>query len=107
VLPGGAVDLVHGGSAQTISLPAKPEGLEVGRDGRVLITTEGTSNSDQVNSLLVLDPSNHNGQQVQPVAFAPLTPSPLPKTSLARPVTVFRGKLIRTPDGASSSDSAR
>jgi len=96
------IDLGRGTGTQTISLSAKPEGLEVGRDGRVLVTTEGASSSDQVNSLLLFDPGNVYGQQLQPVPFAPPppTPSPLPKASIGRPVTVFRGKLIRTPDGA-------
>jgi len=85
----------------TVSLPASPEGVEVGADGRVLITTQGTSTTDQVNSLLLYDPTASQGQQVTPVTFAPPppTPSPLPATTIGRPVTTFRGKLIRTPDG--------
>ncbi|MBI2685787.1 MAG: hypothetical protein HYX27_05690 [Acidobacteria bacterium] len=96
------IDLGSGVLTQTIRLPAKPEGLEAGRDGRVLITTEGTSSTDQVHSLLLFDPRQGQGQQVQPVAFAPPppTPSPLQPVFLARPLTVFRGKLMRTPDGA-------
>jgi DNA-binding beta-propeller fold protein YncE len=95
------IDLSIGAAGQSISLSAKPEGLEVGFDGRVLITTEGTSSDDRVNSLLLFDPSSR-GQQVQPIAFAPPppTPSPLTKATLPRPTTVFRGKLIRTPDGS-------
>ncbi|MBI1789987.1 MAG: hypothetical protein HYR60_20850, partial [Acidobacteria bacterium] len=87
--------------AQTVTLAAKPEGVEVGADGRVLITTQGTSTTDQINSLLLFDRTQSQGQQVTPVSFAPPppTPSPLPATILARPVTTFRGKLLRTPDG--------
>jgi DNA-binding beta-propeller fold protein YncE len=71
----------------------------VGNDGRVLITTEGTSTTDTVESLLLYD--RRAGQQVSTISFAPppTTPSPLPPTTIGRPVTSFRGKLIRTPDG--------
>ncbi|MBI1787905.1 MAG: hypothetical protein HYR60_10195, partial [Acidobacteria bacterium] len=95
------IDLQLGSVAQTVTLAAKPEGVEVGADGRVLITTQGTSTTDQINSLLLFDRTQSQGQQVTPVSFAPPppTPSPLPATILARPVTTFRGKLLRTPDG--------
>ena len=96
------IDLAHGSVSQTVALPAKPEGVEVGQDGRVLISTEGTSTTDSVNSLVLFDRAQSSGQQVTSISFAPppATPSPLPATTLTRPVTTFRGKLIRTPDGA-------
>jgi len=86
---------------QTVSLTASPEGLEVGADGRVLITTNGTSTTDTVNSLLIFDRSLQSGQQVQAVSFAPppSTPTTLPRVMAARGTTTFRGKLVRTPDG--------
>ncbi len=95
------IDLNTNAVIQTVALSVKPEGLEAGADGRVLITTQGTSTTDQINSLLILDPSVQQGQQVMPVAFPPPPPTPtgLPLVTLARPVTTFRGKLIRTPDG--------
>jgi len=87
---------------QMVSLSAKPEGVQVGGDGRVLITTQGTSSTDQVNSLLLFDSAQQQDHQVMPVAFAPPppTPSPLPAVTPGRPITTFRGKLIRTPDGS-------
>jgi DNA-binding beta-propeller fold protein YncE len=87
---------------QTVSLPAKPEGVEVGADGRVLITTNGTSTTDTVNSLLIFDRSLQSSQQVQPVSFAPppSTPTTLPRVTATRGTTTFRGKLVRTPDGS-------
>ncbi len=96
------IDLDADRVVQTVALPAKPEGVEVGADGRVLITTQGTSSTDQINSLVLFDPSGQQGQQVTPVSFAPPPPTPsgLPAVTLGRPVTTFRGKLIRTPDGA-------
>src|SRR5581483_7937267 len=86
---------------QTVSLTANPEGVEVGADGRVLITTNGTSTTDTVNSLLIFDRSLQSGQQLQSVSFAPppSTPTTLPRVTAARGTTTFRGKLVRTPDG--------
>jgi DNA-binding beta-propeller fold protein YncE len=86
----------------TVSLSANPEGVAVGADGRVLITTNGTSTTDQVNSLLLYDPAASQGAEVTPVSFAPppSTPTALGTTVATRPLTTFRGKLARTPDGA-------
>ena len=79
-----------------------PEGVEVGADGRVLITTQGTSSTDQITSLFTYDPRQTTGQQLTPVCLPPPppTPSPLSPITIGRPTTTFRGKLIRTPDGA-------
>lgn len=87
--------------AQSVALPAKPEGVEVGVDGRVLIATEGTSSTDLITSLLIYDRQQSGGQQVAAVPFPPPppTPSPLTPVVIGRPTTTFRGKLIRTPDG--------
>lgn len=96
------IDLSRGDYvSQTVALSAKPEGLAVGADGRVVITTEGTSTTDQINSLLLFDPTQAAGQQVTPVPFPPPppTPSPLNAVVIGRPTTTFRGKLERTPDG--------
>jgi DNA-binding beta-propeller fold protein YncE len=95
------IDLRVGFTQQVISLSAVPEGVEVGADGRVLITTQGTSTTDQINSLLLFDPRQTQGAQVSPVPFPPppATPSPLTPITIGRPTTTFRGKLIRTPDG--------
>ena len=96
------VDLASGVVSQTVTLPAKPEGVEVGADGRVLISTEGASSTDTVNSLVLFDRYQQQGSQVTSISFAPppATPSPLPANPLTRPLTTFRGKLIRTPDGS-------
>ncbi|MCZ2151273.1 MAG: hypothetical protein LC126_26305 [Bryobacterales bacterium] len=94
------VDLNTNLTAQTVTLPAKPEGVEVGVDGRVLITTEGTGSNNLNNTLLTFDPTQVQQNQVQPVQFPPPPPTPtgIP-TVLTRIITSFRGKLIRTPDG--------
>jgi DNA-binding beta-propeller fold protein YncE len=89
-----------GNLRQNISLPAKPEGVEVGADGRVLISTQGSGTGNLANTLLIYDGSQTSGQQVIPVAFPPPPPTPSQLPALfARPVTQFRGKLQRTPDG--------
>ncbi|MBI4875957.1 MAG: beta-propeller fold lactonase family protein, partial [Acidobacteria bacterium] len=95
------VDLNRDSVVRTVALSAKPEGLEAGIDGRVLISTEGTSSTDQINSLLLYDSRQSQESQVTPVAFPPppATPSPLATVTIGRPTTTFRGKLMRTPDG--------
>ncbi|MCC7154475.1 MAG: hypothetical protein IT161_07855 [Bryobacterales bacterium] len=94
------IDLNTNQPVQTVSLPARPEGVEAGYDGRVLISTEGTGTNNLVNTLLIYD-RLQTGQQVIPVQFPPPppTPSQLPPAGGTRPVTLFRGKLVRTPDG--------
>lgn len=85
---------------QTVTLPARPEGVEVGADGRVLISTQGTGAGNLNNTLLIFDQTQTQQNQVQPVQFPPPPPTPTGAPAvLARPVTTFRGKLIRTPDG--------
>lgn len=89
-----------GNVSQTVTLPGRPEGVEVGVDGRVLISTEGTGTNSLANTLVIYDRLQSSGQQVIAVQFPP--PPPTPTTIpvlIARPVTQFRGKLQRTPDG--------
>lgn len=93
------IDLGQQVVTETVSLSAKPSGVEVGNDGRVLISTEGTSTTDSVNSLLLYD--RLATTQVTAISFGPppTTPTTLGTVTIGRPVTTFRGKLIRTPDG--------
>jgi len=96
------IDLGSRSVVNTISLPARPEGVEVGADGRVLITTGGTGPNSSQNTLLVFDPfQSQQTSQVQAVPFPPPPPTPpgVPGVSTGRPVTTWRGKLLRTPDG--------
>ena len=93
------IDLNSRGVRSTVNIPAKPEGVEVGADGRALICTQGTGGSTN-NVLYILDLSQPIGQQVTAVSFPPPAPTPtgLPPVQV-RPTTTFRGKLQRTPDG--------
>ena len=96
------IDLGIGiGNVQTtVTLPARPEGVEVGADGRVVISTQGTGTNNLSNTLLIYDRNQANGQQVFAVQFPPPPPTPTGLPPLfARPTTQFRGKLQRTPDG--------
>ncbi|MBI4908602.1 MAG: hypothetical protein HY820_33590 [Acidobacteria bacterium] len=94
------IDLELGGVVQTVSLPAKPEGIEVGVDGRVLISTGGTGTNNTNNTLLLFDRTQTSQNQVQPVQFPPPPPTPAGQpVATTRIITPFRGKLIRTPDG--------
>ena len=89
---------------QTVSLPASPDGVEVGADGRALITTAGTSTTTSIQSLYIFDYSAAATQQLKPVQFSPpqATPHAAPRHADS-PETTFRGKLARTPDGLSLS----
>src|SRR4051812_21591195 len=87
--------------SQTVSLPARPEGVATGIDGRALITTQGTGTNNALNTLLIYDSRQIQGQQVISVPSPPQisTPAPLPAVFVGRPATAFPGKLLRTPDG--------
>jgi DNA-binding beta-propeller fold protein YncE len=98
------IDLGYGIGTQvaSVTLPAKPEGVEVGSDGRVLISTQGSSTSNLQNVLLIYDRSQAAQAQVTAVNFPPppSTPQNLAQLFTQRPQTLFRGKLVRTPDGS-------
>jgi len=95
------IDLGTRNVVQTLSLPARPEGVAVGADGRVLISTQGTGVGNLQNTLLIYDRNQAVSQQILPVQYAPPppTPSPLPAVTLPRPISPIRTRLIATPDG--------
>ena len=95
------IDLGTRSVTQTVTLAARPEGVQVGNDGRVLITTQGTGVGNTQNTLLIFDRLQQPSFQVQPVQVPPPapTPTPLPAVFQGRPITTFRGKLTRTPSG--------
>jgi DNA-binding beta-propeller fold protein YncE len=90
-----------GGTVGAVALPAQPEGVAVGLDGRVVISTDGSSTTSTVNTLLIYDGTQANAQQVLAVQFPPaaVTPPTLSAPTFPRPTTQFNGKLQRTPDG--------
>jgi hypothetical protein len=97
------IDLSSGRVVQSVVLPAIPQGVEVGNDGRVLIALLGNGVVSGVpqNTLLIFDPTLSGGQQLLPVTVPalPTTPAPLPPSTFTRPTKIFTGSLMRTPDG--------
>ncbi|MGB7721096.1 MAG: hypothetical protein WBL65_14415 [Bryobacteraceae bacterium] len=97
------IDLNRGMVTQTVALTSAPQGVEVGADGRALISMVGTGVVSGVpqGTLAVYDQNQSAGSQVQyvNVPALPTTPAPLPAPTLTRPTTTFSGKLLRTPDG--------
>ena len=94
------IDLSLGRTVSTQTLKAAPQGVEVGADGTVLVSTLGTGvvAGQAQNVLAMYDPANQQMLDV-PVPALPTTPAPLPATTLTRPTLTFTGRLLRTPDG--------
>lgn len=90
-----------GNVVNTVSLPAKPQGVEVGNDGRAVICTDGSGTSSTANTLLIYDGTQPAAYQVLAVPFPPPPATP-PSLQLlvAKATTQFNGKLLRTPDGS-------
>ncbi len=94
------IDLSQNAVIASVVLPSTPQGVEVGADGRVLVSMLGTSATTGV--LSIYDPTQSSSQQLQPVTVPalPSAPAPLPPTTLTRPVRTFSGTLKRTADGS-------
>jgi DNA-binding beta-propeller fold protein YncE len=88
-----------GSVISTVSLPAKPQGVEVGFDGRVLICTDGSGTTSTSNTLLIYDGTQASGAQVLAVVFPPAPSTPPSLATLTARNTSFYGKLRRTTDG--------
>ncbi len=83
-----------------VSLPAKPEGIAVGGDGRVLISTIGTGAGNASNTLLIWDPSATTTVSLAAVPLAPPPPlSPLLPAPSGRVFLTNRSQLVPTWDG--------
>lgn len=83
-----------------IALPAKPEGIAVGGDERVLVTTIGSGAGNAQNVLLIYDPSVDDPAAA--LSAVPMAPPP-PQSPQLPPVT---GKVAQTSRGnlAASAD---
>ena len=97
------IDLTKDQVVQSVVLPSIPQGVEVGNDGRALVSMLGTGVVSGIpqGTLAVFDRTLSAGQQLLPVTVPalPTTPAPLPATTLTRPTKIFTGSLLRTPDG--------
>ncbi len=84
-----------------VALPAKPQGVEVGYDGKVVIATDGSGTGSANNTLLVYDSTQASGAQLLAVLFppAPATPPTLTAPAANRLTSTFHSKLQRTQDG--------
>jgi uncharacterized protein (TIGR03437 family) len=84
-----------------VSLSAKPEGVAVGHDERVLVSTIGTGTGNLADVLLLYDPSVTTTTSVSNISVTPGPPTPpqLPPPS-GRPFLESRGQLLASPDGS-------
>ncbi len=91
------VDLDTQSVVNRVSLPAKPEGIAVGSDGKALISTIGNSGQ---NILLIFDPNATTTNNLASVSIAPPAPAnpTLPPPS-GRIVLSNHSQLKSTPDG--------
>src|SRR5262249_55814759 len=65
------VDLDAAQVVNRVTLPAKPEGVAVGNDERVLISTIGSGTGNLSNVLLLYDPNAQNSSPVMNIAVTP------------------------------------
>jgi len=84
-----------------VSLPARPEGVAAGSDGRVLISTTGSGTNGAANVLLLYDPSPNAAVPLTNISVVPATPTPptLPPPS-GRPFLASHSQLTATRDGS-------
>ena len=96
------IDLDQLAVTSRIALPARPEGVAVGADERVVITTVGTGVQNLNNVLLIYDPfAADNGSSLIAVAVPPPPPAnPLaPPNNFNRPALTNRSFLETSRDG--------
>ncbi|MBI1790873.1 MAG: PD40 domain-containing protein, partial [Acidobacteria bacterium] len=93
------IDLDTSTVVRRINLPAKPEGVAAGADGRALITTIGTGQGNAFNNLLIYDPSAAAGNEITGVPIVAPPPAPPVAPPLGRPAYSTRSALQATNDG--------
>jgi uncharacterized protein (TIGR03437 family) len=101
---GAVLDVVDLGALTVtarVTLPAKPEGVAVGSDGRVLISTTGSGTGGAANVLLLYDPSPDASAVLVPISVVPAAPTPptVPPPS-GRPFLATHSQLVATRDGS-------
>src|SRR4051794_12965315 len=95
------IDLDTMAVTRTVSLPAKPEGVAVGADERVLISTIGTGANNLSNVLLTFDPGASASNSLEAVQITPAAPgSPLLPAPSGRLFLASRSQLLASKDGS-------
>ena len=95
------IDLTALTVATRISLPAKPEGVAVGADGRALISTTGSGTTGATNVLLIYDPSPNAASPLTSISVTPPAPAaPTFPSPSGRPFLSTHSQLIATHDGS-------
>ena len=93
------IDLDSANVVRRVPLPAAPEGVAVGADERVLITTIGSSSTDMTTNVQLYNPAA-NGSTSLFTVVASLSPPSTPSTpSSGQVYNASRSRLIATPDG--------
>jgi hypothetical protein len=97
------IDLTRNPPAVTTSvhLPYHPEGVAVGADGRVLVTTTGPGGNNSVNTLFLFDPNAPaTANNLLPISLpVPPPTSPVTPTTPGREFLAYRSAMLATPDG--------
>jgi len=95
------IDLETLSVVNRISLPARPEGVAVGYDERVLITTVGTGQGNTQNVLVIYDPNaSEANRSLSQVPVSPPAPQdPLLPSPGGRPFLASRSQLRASEDG--------
>jgi hypothetical protein len=86
---------------QSIHLPYHPEGVGVGADGRVLVTTTGPGGNNSVNTLFLFDPNAPaTANNLLPISLpVPPPTAPVTPTTPGREFLAYRAAVAATPDG--------
>ncbi|MDQ2948493.1 MAG: beta-propeller fold lactonase family protein, partial [Acidobacteriota bacterium] len=94
------IDLDSQSVVNRVTLPAQPEGVAVGVDDRVLISTIGSGAGNQSNVLLIYDPATQGPNSLAPVPVLPLPPlSPNLPAPTGKQFQGARSRLQASPDG--------
>jgi DNA-binding beta-propeller fold protein YncE len=94
------IDLDTSEVVKRVTLPAAPEGVAVGGDGRVLITTVGSGSSNSENRLLLYNPNLTGEDALLAVATTLTAPTtPATTTTSSRVYMTTRSNLTASRDG--------
>jgi len=94
------IDLEQLAVINRIGLPSKPEGIAVGGDGRVLITTIGTGVNNTQNTLLLYDPAITDARSLTALTLVPPPPAIPGTTTTGQLIQANRSFLATSNDGS-------